>query len=112
MEKGVDAIEKEIAAEKAAALGRSGRKLRAALDKLRRFDESERQGRRKRDPAPREKLVEVAGEALWAYVVQREALGLIDAEYIKKEYAVPPDVWQHMRPRDESGDPDSRPPGS
>ena len=95
MEKGIDSVEKEIAGEKAAALGRSGRKLRSALDKLRRFDES----RRSQDGGARTQLVAVAGEALWAYVVQREALGLIDAEYIKKEYAVPADVWQHMRPR-------------
>jgi len=104
MGKGVDSIEKEIAAEKAAALGRSGRKLRTALEKLRRFDETDRQGRRKGDPSAREKLVEAAGEVLWAYVVQREAIGLIDAEYIRKEYAVPPDVWQHMRPRKDSGE--------
>src|SRR6185437_3993010 len=102
MEKGVDALEREIAGEKAAALGRGGRKLRSALDKLRRFDEADRQGRRKRDPSARQKLVEAAGEALWAYVVQREAIGLIDAEYIRKEYAVPADVWQHMRPRMEA----------
>lgn len=111
MEKGVDALEKEIAAEKAAALGRSGRKLRAALDKLRRFDETDQQARRKRDLSAREKLVEAAGEALWAYVVQREAIGLIDAEYIRKEYAIPPDVWQHMNPQEESGS-DAGPPSA
>jgi hypothetical protein len=96
MEKGLETIEKEIAGEKAAALGRSGRKLRSALDKLRRFDES---SRRSREGDARARLIEVAGDALWAYVVQREAVGLIDAEYIRKEYAVPPEVWQHMRPK-------------
>jgi hypothetical protein len=99
MEKGVDSVEKEIAGEKAAALGRSGRKLRAALDKLQRFDERAREGRRGREASAREKLVEVAGEALWSYVVQREAIGLIDADYIRREYAVPADVWEHMRPQ-------------
>jgi hypothetical protein len=98
MEKGFEAIEKEIAGEQAAALGRSGRKLRSALDKLRRFDESSRS----REVDARTSLVEVAGEALWAYVVQREAVGLIDAEYIRKEYAVPAEVWQHMRPKMEA----------
>jgi hypothetical protein len=101
MGKGLESVEKEIAGEKAAALGRSGRKLRSALDKLRRFDEGGSALRRGREtPSAREKLVEVAGEALWSYVVQREALGLIDAEYIRREYSVPPDVWQHMRPKD------------
>jgi len=96
MEKGFEALEKEIAGEKAAALGRSGRKLRSALDKLRRFDAG---SRRAREADARTRLVEVAGEALWAYIVQREAVGLIDAEYIREEYAVPPEVWQHMSPR-------------
>jgi len=99
MNKGFESVEKEIAGEKAAALGRSARKLRSALDKLRRFDES---SRRSREVDARARLVEGAGEALWAYVVQREAVGLIDSEYIRKEYAVPADVWQHMRPRMEA----------
>jgi uncharacterized protein DUF6665 len=102
MNKGFESVEKEIAGEKAAALGRSARKLRSALDKLRRFDEG---GRRSREGDARARLVEVAGEALWAYVVQREAVGLIDSEYIRKEYAVPPDVWQHMRPKMEAAHP-------
>ena len=97
--KGVDSVEKEIAGEKAAAMGRSGRKLAAALEKLRRFDEEPASGRRGRgEPSGRAKLVEAAGEALWAYIVQREAVGLIDADYIRKEYSVPSEVWKHLRP--------------
>jgi hypothetical protein len=99
MEDGQSSIERQIAAEKAAALGRSGRKLQAALDKLRRYDEVVRRGGRIFDPAARSDLVEIAGDALWAYIVQREAMGLIDSEYIAREYAVPPDVWLRMRPR-------------
>jgi hypothetical protein len=109
MGKGLESVEKEIAGEQAAALGRSGRKLRTALDKLRRYDESVSVPRRGREtPSVREKLVEVAGEALWSYVVQREAIGLIDADYIRREYAVPPDVWQHMRPTEGSANSRSR----
>jgi hypothetical protein len=109
MGKGLESVEKEIAGEKAAALGRSGRKLRTALDKLRRFDEGASTGSRGREaPAARERLIEVAGEALWSYVVQREAMGLIDADYIRREYAIPPDVWQHMRPREDSTNPRAR----
>ena len=108
MGKGLESVEKEIAGEKAASLGRSGRKLRTALDKLRRFDEGAGVPRRSREAASRERLVAVAGEALWSYVVQREAIGLIDADYIRREYAVPPDVWQHMRPGDSSPNPRSR----
>ena len=100
MNKGLEAVEKEIAAEKAAALGQSGRKVKSALEELRLFDEDAAVGGRPaRGPAERTKLVEAAGEALWAYIVQREAVGLIDAEYIRKEYDVPADVWQHMTPK-------------
>jgi hypothetical protein len=108
MGKGLESVEKEIAGEQAAALGRSGRKLRTALDKLARFDEGGSATRRGREAISRERLVEVAGEALWSYVVQREAIGLIDAEYIRREYGVPPDVWQHMRPKDGSANSRSR----
>jgi hypothetical protein len=109
--KGLESIEKEIAGEKAAALGQSGRKLKAALEKLRRFDEEAASGRRNRGPAARTKLVEGAGEVLWAYIVQREAVGLIDADYIRKEYSVPADVWQHMSPKMEQAEQERRPPG-
>lgn len=108
MEKGLEAVEKEIAGEKAAALGQSGRKLEAALDKLRRFDEDAAAIRRSRGPATRAKLVEGAGEALWAYIVQREAVGLVDAEYIRKEYSVPADVWKHMSPKREQAEQERR----
>lgn len=113
MSKGLESVEKEIAGEKAAALGRGGRKLKAALDKLRRFDEDAASGRRGRGPTTaRTKLVEGAGEALWAYIVQREAVGLVDADYIRKEYGVPADVWQHMSPRIEQAEQDRRSPGN
>jgi hypothetical protein len=92
-------IEQQIAGEKAASLGRSGRKLMTALDNLRRFDDGSRRGGRIFDPAKRADLVEIAGDALWSYIVQREAMGLIDSEYIVREYAVPPDVRREMRPR-------------
>lgn len=111
MGKGLESIEKEIAGEKAAALGRSGRKLKAALDKLRRFDEDAAGGRRSRGPAARAKLVEGAGEALWAYIVQREAVGLVDADYIRKEYSIPADVWTHMSPKMEQAEQERRSPG-
>jgi hypothetical protein len=99
MEDPQSSIEHQIAAEKAAALGRSGKKLQAALEKLRRFDEVARRGGRIFDPAARGELVDIAGDALWSYIVQREAMGLIDSDYIAREYGVPPDVRLRMRPR-------------
>jgi hypothetical protein len=92
-----EALEREIAGEKAAALGRGGRKLRIALDNLRRFDEGAG-GNRRNARGARAELIEIAGDALYAYVVQREAMGLTDAEYVAREYAVPQEVWRRMRP--------------
>jgi hypothetical protein len=91
-----DPIEVELAAEKAAALGRSGKRLYAALDKLRRFDARDK---RPRDAAARGALVEVAAEAFWSYIVQRESLGLHDEETIARDYGVPGEVRTHMGPR-------------
>jgi hypothetical protein len=110
MGKGLEGIEKEIAAEKAAALGRGGRKLKAALDELQLFDEDAAGGQHARGADARTQLVEAAGEALWAYIVQREAVGLVDAEYIKKEYSVPSDVWTHMSPKMEQAEQQRRSP--
>ncbi len=80
MEEGQASIEHQIAGEKAAALGRSGQRLRLALSNLRRYDEVVSRGGRILDPAARADLVAIAGDALWSYVVQREAMGLIDSE--------------------------------
>ena len=98
-EKAIKGVEVEIAGEKAAALGRSGRKLRTALDKLQRFDERVRGHARSADPVARAKLVKMAADAFWAYVVQREVMGLVDADYIRREYRVPHEVWRRGSPR-------------
>jgi hypothetical protein len=92
-------IEVELAGEQAAALGRSGRRLRAALEKLRRFDAGKSGVREPADAATRKELVELAGEALWSYVVQRESLGLYDADTITRDYSVPAEVQKSMGPR-------------
>lgn len=90
---GVDVLDYELVQEQAAALGRMGRALEAALDKLREFDAahmpaaapaSERQIRRA--------LVTEAGRALWMFVVQREACGLRDSRTVMRDYNVPGEV--------------------
>jgi hypothetical protein len=85
------AIEAEIAGERAEGLARSGSRLRSALDALHRFDSGAGKA-----PVSRDRLVEMAAHACWAYVVQRELIGLHDLEYIKTEYAVPAEVWRRM----------------
>jgi hypothetical protein len=89
------ALDYEIAQEKAATLGRAGRKLEAALAALRAFDA---QPRELRADAPRERrtLVAEAGYALWLFVVQRESLGLRDQRQLMRDYGVPGEVQSRM----------------
>jgi hypothetical protein len=89
-------IEAEFAGEAAASLGLAGRRLRTALDALHKYDKDTIAGVRHRKP--RTELVAAAGEAFWGYVVQRELLGLMDADYIAQEYGVPPEVKRAMGP--------------
>jgi hypothetical protein len=95
-----DPLEHAIAGEKAASLGMSARKLRKSLDALRRFD-ADASRRSTRTSAKRERLLEEAAEACWGYVIQREIVGLgaEDAQYIRREYEVPADVWKSLEPK-------------
>jgi len=94
------ALELEIAGEKAAALGRNGRRLRVALEKLRKFDAGASKPTRAATAAEtRAELIAQAGEAYWSYVVQREALGLLDNESVIADYGIPPKVARSMGPR-------------
>jgi len=97
----VDTLDHEILGEKAAALGRVGRGLDAALADLRAFDAAHPP----RDhgwPADagtarrRRELVRAAGRALWMFAVQREACGLNETRSLKRDLAIPPEVWDCM----------------
>jgi uncharacterized protein DUF6665 len=88
-EKKLAAVEAEIAAERAAALGRTETRLKRALDAVRKFDAGERRGKK------REQLLDEASEACLSYVVQREALGLPSAE-VQKDYGVTDEIWKSM----------------
>ena len=100
MPKVPNALEVEIAGEKAAALGNSGRKLRAALDRLRRFDASAaKRGRTSAGGENRAELIAQAGDAYWSYIVQRESLGLLDNESVVADYGIPPEVVRSIKPR-------------
>ena len=85
------ALEYEIAQEKASALGRLGRRLEAALESLAAFD-----ARPARNQSARENLLAEAGEALWYFIVQREACGLRDSAYVMRDYRVPGEVRARM----------------
>jgi hypothetical protein len=88
----LDVLEYELVQEQAAALGRMGRALEAALAKLRDFDaDSSHDGSRQ----ARHTLVSEAGKALWMFVVQREACGLRDSRAVLRDYNVPGEVMLH-----------------
>src|SRR3954465_4221826 len=91
----VDAVDKEIAKDKAEALGLAGKRLEQALHALRELDA--RHAEAARAPAPEEarrgaELVAHAVERVTSMLVQREAQGLRDAGYVFKFYAVPSEV--------------------
>jgi hypothetical protein len=85
------ALDYELAQEMAAALGRLGRRLERALQALAQFDAAN-----VADPGERSALLAEAGEALWLFVVQREACGLRDARQLMRDYKVPPEVQYRM----------------
>jgi hypothetical protein len=91
----------EIAQEQAAALGRLGRALETALAALSRHDRADvpdANSTKRRSPAGaiRERLVQQASDALWCFVVQREACGLCDQKLIIRAYGVPAEVQNRM----------------
>jgi hypothetical protein len=93
---GIDALDYEIAQEQAAALGRGGRVLEAALAALADFDRGGA-GPGHANPAPtRAALVAAASYALWCFMVQREAIGLRDPRPVLRDYRVPAEVHNRM----------------
>ena len=85
------ALDYEIAQEQAAALGRAGRALEAALAALLEYDRNARAF-----GETRVKLVDDAGEALWRLLVQRECCGLRDPRPVMRDYRVPQEVQNRM----------------
>ncbi|MBW3631270.1 MAG: hypothetical protein KY464_18555 [Gemmatimonadetes bacterium] len=89
----LEKVQAEIAQEKAASLGRVSSKLEEAMARLEAFDAGIRSGA---GAGTRQPLVDAAGEALWYYVVQREACGFRDVESVLREFRVPQEVYLRM----------------
>ena len=87
----IAALDYEIAQEQVSALGRLGRALEAALAALAEYDRSH--GAK---DAARARLVRDASEALWCFIVQREAFGLRDPRPVIRDYRVPAEVHNRM----------------
>ena len=85
------ALEYEYAQEQAAALGRIGRSLESALAALAALDATATPNR-----TVRAVLVQQASDALWNFVVQREACGLRDTRQVMRDYRVPAEVQARM----------------
>ena len=89
------ALDYEIVQEKAAALGRLGRRLEHALLALAQFDRDQAEHSEAR-LRQRRALIADAGEALWYFMVQREACGLRDTRQVMRDYRVPVEVQYRM----------------
>jgi hypothetical protein len=87
----VAALDYEIAQEQVAAFGRIGRALEAALAALADYEHS--RGERN---STRARLVDDASDALWCFIVQREAIGLRDPRPVIRDYKVPAEIYNRM----------------
>jgi hypothetical protein len=99
----VEILGYEILQEKASTLGRLGRALEKALAELRAFDavHSQSDGDSESDLSSAERgarrvLVSAAGQALWMFIVQREACGLRESRNLMRDYKVPAEVQEQM----------------
>lgn len=81
-------LDYELAEEQAGTLGQLGRALEAALAALKAADPKDRTLVRQLNAA--------AGEALWYFLIQREALGLRDERRVIATFGVPPQVVAMM----------------
>jgi len=81
----------EIVQEQAAALGRLGRALEAALAALAGHEHTPGE-----HDATRARLIAEAADALWCFIVQREAAGLRDPRPVIRDYRVPAEVHNRM----------------
>jgi hypothetical protein len=84
----VNTLDTEIFEEKAATLGRLTKVFETALAAWRAAEEEAETGN---PPAEcrRRRLFDEAADALWLFVVQREACGLRNTEAVLREYGVP-----------------------
>jgi plasmid stabilization system protein ParE len=96
-----DALEYDIAQEQAAALGRLGRALEAALSRLSDHDQAQTERGEPADApgssgATRARLLRDASYALWCFAIQRETCGRCDLRVVVREYGVPAEVQNRM----------------
>ena len=86
----IDAFSYEAAQETAAALGRAGKKLEAALAALERHDATPGANR------DRAELVQEAADCAWALFIQRDFLGLKSDHHLRRTYRIPDEVMRRV----------------
>jgi hypothetical protein len=84
----LDALQHEVMQEKAATLGRLTQAFEQALAAWR-AGEADAAAAGGGDEGRRAALLDNAADALWSFVVQREACGLRNTEAVLREYGVP-----------------------
>lgn len=86
---GLSALEYELVAEQANALGYTGRAAESALAAL-----AAREGQG--DKAEIEHLIDLAAQAVWALFVQREICGMTNGQDVIDRYAIPSKVLARL----------------
>jgi len=92
-EAGAGVLEVEIRAERAASLGRAGRDVETALERLRAFDAAGG------GPTPRADLVRAAADVVWGFLIHRELCGLRDREQVIRDYGIPREILNRLGAR-------------
>jgi hypothetical protein len=91
---GFQRLEKEIAGEKAAALGRAGERLEAALERVtvlgRQLDAAHTPAARQRLGEEYDAACREAEQARLMLLIQREAVGLRQHRVVDQQFPVPP----------------------
>lgn len=92
----LDALQHEVMQEKASTLGRLTQAFEKALAAFMDFETTSASSDDPGASAERERLLAEAGEALWWFVIQREACGLRNTEMVLREYKVPAAIRLRM----------------
>lgn len=86
VETGEAVLRYEIMEEQANSLGRAGKRVETTLAALREHPGGE----------GRAEALRAAAEAVWAFLVQREVMGLRDRAYIVAHYGIPREVLNRL----------------
>jgi hypothetical protein len=89
VETGEAVLRHELMAEQAASLGQAGRKVEAALAALAAHPPGD----------GRTAVLKAAADAVWAFLVQREVMGIRDRNAVIAQYGIPREVLNRLGAR-------------